>query len=127
MARLALKVREVAGLLERRAIIARACTVRLPLADVVRRDRDGRLLVDDRLAAGCRLAIYDALVEACEDLDSLREQIGLALADGDDEGIAARYAEVRRRRQLQGEDAATDCGDTAEEPASHGAASGPAE
>lgn len=114
-----MKVLDAAETLARRSRLARACTVCLPLPEVQ------RLTIDARLQHGCRLAIYDALAEACQTLDGLLGELGPALADGEDEDIVARRLEVRQRRLLRGNDAATECGESAEEPASHGAASGP--
>jgi hypothetical protein len=78
---------------------ARHCTARLPDHET------NGLTVDERLKLGDEEAIYDAVVEAIEALDGLREMLGVALwADSD----AARELEVIRARKQ--ETAATDRG-----------------
>lgn len=67
---------------------AQACGQRFTVDETV------DLTVAQRIANGDREAIYDAIVEAASALDTLREQIGGALADGEPE-VMARTAELR--------------------------------
>ena len=59
------------------------------------------MTLDERIAAGDREAIHDAIAEAREELDDVRR--GLAELLTDDRETLDRLAEVRRARMTQGE------------------------
>lgn len=74
---------------------AQVCSVRLPV------DEADELTIDERIAAGDREAIYDAIVEAREALDLVRADIGTLLVD--DASTLERLREVTTKRQRHGD------------------------
>jgi hypothetical protein len=63
---------------------ARSCHERLSEQDAA----NDKLTVLQRLELGDREAIYDAVVDACNQLDALREKIGCILSDADSDLLA---------------------------------------
>ena len=57
--------------------------------------------LDERIDAGDREAIYDAIVEAMSDLDGVRRDIGTLLVE--DADVLDRLAEVRYSRIANGD------------------------
>ena len=57
--------------------------------------------LDERIDAGDREAIYDAIVEAMSDLDGVRRDIGTLLVE--DADVLDRLAEVRHSRIANGD------------------------
>jgi len=87
-------VSRVAWTLYGHAINSERCTRRLTVAE------SEDLTLAQRIDAGDREAIYDAIVEACEVLDALREQIGESLADNCD--TLDRLAELQAAKRRFG-------------------------
>lgn len=81
-------------LLHGRAINSEGCTKRLGVAEVE------DLSIDRRIDAGDREAIYDAVVEAREQLDDLREQIGQLLVENAD--TLDRLAQLQAAKRKYG-------------------------
>lgn len=57
--------------------------------------------LDERIAACDREAIYDAIVECCEQLDDVRRRLGKLLVD--DAETLDRLAEIKKLRRWHGE------------------------
>lgn len=68
--------------------LAHSCDVRMSL------EESAGLTVQQRMAKGDREAIYDAIVEASTELDTLRERIGKHLSCSDTDALG-RLAELR--------------------------------
>lgn len=64
-------------------------------------DEQASMSIDDRITAGDREAIHDAIVEAREDLDEVGRQLSLLLTD--DADVLDRIAALKRTRNLVGE------------------------
>ena len=64
-------------------------------------DQADELTIDQRIAAGDREAIYDAIVEAREQLNELRERIGTLLVESTD--TLDRLNALRSAKQRYGE------------------------
>jgi len=64
-------------------------------------DEADDLTIDERIAAGDREAIYDAIVEAREQLNDLREKIGTLLVESTD--TLDRLHALRSAKQRYGE------------------------
>jgi len=92
--RLVTEVSRVAWVLFGRAFNSVNASVRLTV------DQADDMSIDERVAASDREAIYDAIVEARDVLDGLRESIGTLLVESAD--TLDRLNEVRLRKERRG-------------------------
>lgn len=89
------RVHSIAWTLCGRALNSERSTLSIPL------DTQSDMSLDERINAGDREAIYDAIVEAMSDLEGVRRDIGTLLVE--DADVLDRLAEVRRSRITNGE------------------------